>query len=162
MANLTVWKFDTPDGAQAAENTLKALSKQELITIHDAAIVTWPEGKKKPKTQQLTSITGAGAVGGAFWGLLFGLIFFVPFLGMAIGAATGALAGSLTDAGIDDDFIRSVQSAVTPGTSALFLMSSGAVEDKVRDAFAGTKAELIRTNLSKADEERLRAAFADD
>ena len=43
--------------------------------------MTWPAGKKKPKTQQLNSLTGAGALGGAFWGLLFGLIFFVPLLG---------------------------------------------------------------------------------
>jgi uncharacterized membrane protein len=162
MATLTVWKYDTPDGADMAAQMLKSLSKQELIKVHDAATVSWPEGKKKPKTHQLSGITGAGALGGAFWGLLFGLIFFVPFLGMAIGAATGAIAGSLTDVGIDDDFIRSVQGSITPGTSALFLMSSDAVVDKVREAFSGTHAELLRTNLSGVDEERLREAFADD
>jgi uncharacterized membrane protein len=35
------------------ENTLLSLQKQQLITIQDAAIVTWPQGKQKPKTQQL-------------------------------------------------------------------------------------------------------------
>ena len=87
MATLTVWKFDTAQGADAAENTLLDLAKQEVIHIHDAATVTWEEGKKKPKTRQLASPTGAGALGGSFWGLLFGLIFFVPLLGAAIGAA---------------------------------------------------------------------------
>jgi hypothetical protein len=43
-------------------------------------------GRKKPKTEQLRSLTGALALGGAFWGLLFGLLFFIPLLGMAIGA----------------------------------------------------------------------------
>ena len=76
-------------------------------------------------------------MGGAFWGLLFGLIFFVPLLGAAIGAASGALSGSLRDVGIDDSFINRVRDRVTPGTSALFLMSSDAVVDKVKDAFAG-------------------------
>ena len=57
--------------------------------------------------------------------MLFGLIFFVPLLGAAIGAGIGALAGSMTDVGISDDFINSVKQRVTPGTSALFVLSSG-------------------------------------
>jgi uncharacterized membrane protein len=93
--------------------------------------------------------------------MLFGLLFFVPLLGMAVGAAMGALAGSLTDVGIDDDFIKRVRSEVTPGTSALFLMSSGAVMDKVRDAFRGQQAELVSTNLSDDQERALREVFAE-
>ena len=161
MATLTVWKFDTAQGADAAENTLLDLGKQEVIHIHDAATVTWEEGKKKPKTRQLASPTGAGALGGSFWGLLFGLIFFVPLLGAAIGAATGALAGSLTDVGIDDDFIKRARDKITPGTSALFLMSSDAVVDKVKEAFAGHSPELLFTNLSDAQESALREVFED-
>lgn len=162
MATLTVWKFRTAGGADDALHTLERLQKEELITVHDGAVVTWPEGAKKPKTRQLASMAGAGAVGGAFWGFLFGLIFFVPFLGMAMGAAMGALSGSLTDVGISDDFIRQVRDKVTPGTSALFLMTSGAVEDKVRKAFQGTDMELIQTNLSSEEEQRLREAFSED
>ena len=93
------------------------------MVLHDAATVVWEEGTKKPKTHQLASTTRAGALGGTFWGLLFGLIFFVPLLGAAIGAATGALAGSLTDVGIDDTFINKVRDQITPGTSALFVMT---------------------------------------
>ena len=58
--------------------------------------------------------------------MLFGLIFFVPFLGMAIGAAMGALTGSMMDVGIDDDFIKASREKITPGTSALFLLSNDA------------------------------------
>jgi uncharacterized membrane protein len=162
MATLTALKFDTPDGAERALDTIKALTKQQLITLHDAAIVTWPQGKKKPKTQQLTSMAGMGALQGAFWGMLFGLIFFVPFFGMAVGAAMGGLAGAFADYGIDDNFIKSVRSQVTEGTSALFLMTSDAVQDKVRDAFKGQKFELIASNLSREQEEQLRAAFAEE
>jgi uncharacterized membrane protein len=36
------------------------------------------------------------------------------------------------------------------------------VQDKVRDAFAGQRPELISTNLSNEQEAALRAAFADD
>lgn len=161
MATLTVWKFDSPGGAEEAVATLERLQTQALIRIHDAAVVTWEQGKKKPKTRQLNSTTGAGALGGAFWGLLFGLLFFVPLLGLALGAAAGGLAGSLTDVGIDDKFIKDVKESVTPGTSALFLMSSGAVPDKVHEAFRGQSPELISTNLSDEQEAALRDAFAD-
>lgn len=161
-STLTVLKFHTPDGAERGLEIIEDLNKQQLITLQDAAIVTWPEGKKKPKTKQLSSMTGAGALGGAFWGLLFGLLFFVPIFGMAIGAAFGALAGSMADVGISDDFIRSVRSKVTEGTSALFLMTSNAVMDKVVEAMKPLDFELIASNLTKEQEEKLREAFAEE
>ena len=160
MATISVLKFSTADGAEQALDTVQNLSKQHLINLHDAAIVTWPEGKKKPKTRQLANLAGAGALDGAFWGMLFGLIFFVPFFGMAIGAAMGALAGKFSDYGIDDDFIKSVQNQVTEGTSALFLMTSEAVVDKVAEAMKGLDFEIVATNLSQEEEDSLRAAFA--
>ena len=162
MSSLTVWKFNTPEGADQALTKLESLSKQELVTIEDAAIVSWQPGKKKPKTRQLHSMAGAGALGGAFWGMLFGLLFFIPFFGMAVGAATGALISHFSDYGIDDNFIKQVQSKVTEGTSALFLMTDGAVQDKVTDAVksSGLKFELFYTNLSKEQEQQLREDFA--
>ena len=106
MATLSVLKFATAEGAEQMQTTLLALQKQQLITIQDAAIVTWPQGAKQPKTKQLANLAGAGAMQGAFWGMLFGLIFFVPFFGLAIGAAMGALSGKFADYGIDDNFIK--------------------------------------------------------
>ena len=142
--------------------TVENLQKQQLIQIQDGAIVTWPLGAKKPKTKQLSNMTGVGALGGAFWGMLFGLLFFIPFLGLAIGAAMGALMGHFAHYGIDEGFIDQVRSKITPGTSALFLLSSGAVVDKVADAVKGQQFEIIQTNLSKEQEEQLRADFGEE
>ncbi|MEA5496566.1 DUF1269 domain-containing protein [Limnoraphis robusta] len=160
MANLTVWKFNSPDGAENALAKLKELQKQHLITIVDAAVVTWPEGKKKPKTKQAVDITSLSALDGAFWGMLFGLIFFVPILGMAMGALAGALSGHFSDYGINDDFIKDVRSKVTEGTSALFLMSEKATVDKVLDAMTGEQTELIQSNLSQEQEDKLKEHFS--
>ncbi len=162
MASLNVLKFDTPEGAEQMLEKLQSLQKRQLITIQDAAIVTWPVGKKKPQTQQLVSMAGMGALQGAFWGLLFGLIFFVPVFGLAVGAAFGALGGKMADYGIDDKFIEQTRSQVTPGTSALFLLTDQAVIDRVVEELKGTKFELISTNLSKEQEEQLKAAFAEE
>ena len=161
MATMTVWKFPTANGAAIAEETLNDLQRKELIQIHDAAIVMWADGAKKPKTRQQFSTSGAGALGGAFWGFLIGLIFFVPFLGAAIGAGMGGMTGALADVGIDDDFIKQVRDKVTEGTSALFALTSGATApDKVIDELKAYDFEIISTNLPEEQERKLREAFA--
>ena len=162
MATLTVWKFDSPDAADRAAKIVQDLWTRHEVVLYDAATVRWEVGKRKPKTHQLDDLTRDGALGGAFWGLLFGMIFFVPLLGAALGAASGALSGSLSDAGIDDAFINRVRDRLTPGTSALFVMTSDAVVDKVKDAFADMPpAELIYSSLSDEQERALREVFGE-
>ena len=160
MATLTVLKFDNPEGAGQMLEKIKSLQKMELLKLQDAAIVTWPQGKKAPKTQQLANMAGLGAMQGAFWGMLFGLIFFVPFFGLAVGAAMGALSGSMADYGISDEFIKKTRDKVTEGTSALFLMTSDAVQDKVIAELKGMQFELIASNLTKEQEDKLMEAFS--
>ena len=162
MATLVVFKFPTAEGAATMLSTLEGLQKQQLIQINDGAILTWPAGAKKPKTKQLANMTGVGALGGAFWGMLFGLLFFVPFFGLAVGAAVGALMGHFAHYGIDESFINQVRSKITPGTSALFLLETGAVVDKVAEAVKDQQFEIIQTNLSKENEDKLRADFAEE
>jgi uncharacterized membrane protein len=162
MASLTVFKFNTPEGANQMLEKVQSLQKMELIKIQDAAIVTWPQGKDKPKTKQLVNMAGMGAMQGAFWGMLFGMIFFIPFFGLAVGAAMGALSGKMADYGISDEFIKTTREKVTEGTSALFLMTSDAVLDKVTAELKGYDFELIASNLTKEQEEQLKAAFAEE
>ncbi|MDQ0427154.1 MULTISPECIES: DUF1269 domain-containing protein [Cellulomonas] len=164
MATLSVWRFETPEGAEQAEQALLELQKQELIQVQDAATVSWQPDKKKPRTRQAHNLAAVGALGGTFWGLLFGLLFFMPLVGVVIGAAAGAVGGALTDVGIDDDFIRSVREKVTPGTSALFLLATTSVPDRVVSALRerGIQGELLQTNLSHEDEARLREAFQEN
>jgi uncharacterized membrane protein len=162
MATLTALKFNDPEGAQQMLKEVSALQNQKLITILDAAIVSWPQGKKKPKTRHLTDLAGAGALSGAFWGMLFGMIFFIPFFGMAVGAAMGALAGSFKNYGIDENFINQVREKVVEGSSALFLLTSDAVKDKVVDSLKGSEFEILASNLTKEQEEELQAAFGQE
>jgi len=162
VATLTVWRFDTTEGAEQAAGILDDLERADVVVVEDAATVAWEVGKRKPRTRQRTSAGAAGALGGGFWGLLFGLIFFVPLLGAAVGAASGAIAGSLSDVGIDDGFINRVRDQVTPGTSALFVLTSNAVVERIHDAFSdGPKGELIFTDLTPDQESALREIFGD-
>jgi len=165
---ITAFKFDTPDGAGQMLELVQQLAREaqssrggELITLEDAAMVTWSPGERKPRTRHVGELTGACALGGAFWGLLFGQIFFVPSLGMAVAAAMGALAGKFSTYGIDNRFVRSVGEQVVEGTSALFLMTSSSVVDRVAEAARqkGWAFEIISTNLSTEQETQLQQDF---
>jgi uncharacterized membrane protein len=159
MATVTALKFPTAEGAHAALQRILALQTQHLINVQDAAIVSWPVGKKCPNTRHLVDLVKAGALGGMFWGTLFGFIFMAPLFGMAAGAAMGALAGASQDYGLGSDFIDRVRTQVTEGTSALFLMTTDAVVDRVADGMKGIHFEVLATNLSREQEQKLREAF---
>lgn len=160
MVTLSGFQFKTEDGAQQAIHLIEKFQRQALIQVQDAGIITWPIASKKPNTRHLNHLSGVGALGGAFWGSLFGLIFSVPFFGMATGAVTGAFAGSF---GITPYFIDSVRRKVTEGTSAVILLTSGEMLDKILLVTRSLPScELISTNLSKEQEVALRAAFAEE
>ena len=156
MSTLVAITYPDQETARQALATLTQLQKQELVQIADAIIAT-NEGDKV-KLDQALNLTGAGALGGAFWGGLMGLIFLVPIAGAAIGAASGALGGKLSDYGIDDDFAKQLTAKVDPGKAALILMARSDAPDRVIDEmqkhnFGG---EILYTNLSAEDEQRLR------
>jgi uncharacterized membrane protein len=158
MSDLIVLTFKTETGAEEMRDELMRLQKEHLITLDDAAVVVRKKDGK-PKVKQMTSLVGAGALGGAFWGMLIGLLFFAPWLGLAIGAMTGAVAGGLTDIGVDDKFIKEVGEQIEPGDSALFLLVRESTPDKVMDELKKFDAKVYQTSLSKDDEAKLRAAF---
>ena len=65
---------------------------------------------------------------------------------------------------IADNFIKSVQGKVTPGTSALFLLGEVTARDRVIDSLkeAGLEPELIASNMSTEQEAALRDAFGEE
>ena len=137
MVTLTALKFSTPEGAQQMATLLPELQKQELISVVDAAIVSWPVGINIRKTRQLHNLAGPDAMEGAFWGMLFGLIFFTPLIGTTVRGAMGTQASAFTEVGIDDQFIEQAHNKLTEGTSALFLMADKVALDEVSEAVKG-------------------------
>lgn len=159
MATMSVWRFDDPDTAGEAVRVLEDLQKEGQIQVLDATWISWPVGRRGPKTHPLHGFTTIGAVGGGFFGVLMGAIFLVPLLGLAIGAAAGAATGRFADVGLNDALVAEVQAKVTPGTSALFVLTEKAVPERVAEAFSGFHAELITSNLSDEQEKILRETF---
>jgi uncharacterized membrane protein len=110
-------------------------------------------------------MTGNYALRGALWGSLIGLIFAGP-LGMMIagtaGAGFGALKGNHSDFGIDDDFIKGLSNEVEPCCSALFVLIRKMTADRVLEELEGVGGKIIKTSLSKDEEERLQRALQAD
>jgi uncharacterized membrane protein len=160
MAELIVLDFKNQQAAFNVRDKLIELQKQHIVQLADAAIVIRRDDGKV-KVKQLYNLAGSGALGGAFWGLLIGLIFWMPVIGAAVGAAAGALSGSLADYGVNDDFIRDVGNTIQPGHSALFLLMTDVTIDRVIDEIKSYEPTLVRTNLSKEQENKLREEFGD-
>ena len=104
----------------------------------------------------------ASLASGTLWGFLVGLIFLNPLIGVAAGAASGALAGALTDIGIDDNFMREVSQTLEPGTSALFVLVRKVTLDRVLPEISGFGGKVLRTSLSREQEDKIRAALMNE
>jgi uncharacterized membrane protein len=158
MSNLIAVAYPDEETAQGVRNELVEATKEHLLTLEDAVVVVH-EADGKIRLRQAVSTTGAGAAGGALWGGLIGLLFLAPVVGMAIGAASGALGGKMADAGINDDFMKTLGEKLTPGTAALIILSQSSAPEKVLERVAKYGGDVIQTSLSDEDEQHLRAAL---
>ena len=155
MSDLIAIAYDDPFKAEEVRLTLAKLQREHLIELEDAAVVT-KNAEGKVKLNQAINLTAAGATSGSFWGLLIGTLFLAPLLGAAVGAATGAISGALSDIGVDDDFMRELGETLQPDTSALFILVKKVTPDKVLDEVSKYGGKVLRTSLSKDDEEQLQ------
>jgi uncharacterized membrane protein len=125
----TAWRFAGTEGADSAVLRLKQLDAAELINVMDVAVLRWPEYAAAPITQEHVTRQGG---------------------------AMSKLMHKLRHAAIDDTMIETVKGDMCPGTSAMVLLSSDAKIDAVVHAFEGQPMELVRTDLSVPDQDRLR------
>lgn len=161
MTAFTVWKFETPEGADRAATVLKGASEEGFIKILDHAVVSWPVGEKRPVTKQGHGTAWRGGGWGAFWGLLLGGLFLVPVFGAAMGAAVGALAKATGGLGISKEQLETIRTQVTEGTSALFVVTEEGDLDRVGERFHGAHMKLVDSNLTEEERKLLLETFGD-
>ena len=159
MTAFTVWKFETPEGAETACSRLEGAAEEGLIKILDHAVVSWPVGAKRPVTNHGHDSVKHGSGWGALWGLLFGALFFVPLIGAAAGAAIGGLAKATEGVGITKEQLETIRTQVTEGTSALFAVTDEGDLDRLGERFRGMHSRLVATNLTDAERSVLLETF---
>jgi uncharacterized membrane protein len=125
----TAWRFAGTEGADDAVLRLKQLDAAELINVMDIAVLRWPVHAAAPTTQE--HVTEQGGKMARFM-------------------------NKLRHPVIDDSMIETVKGDMSPGTSAMVLLSSDAKIDAVVHAFEGQPMELVRTDMSVPDQDRLR------
>ena len=119
----TSWR-DCPFRADPAVLRLKQLDAQDLITCRPCGAPR-PPFASAPQAQE--HVTDEGSKASSF-------------------------AKKLTKAGIDGSMLEAVKGDMTPGTSALVLLSVDAAVNTVARAFEGHAMELMRSDLSVPQE----------
>lgn len=127
----TAWRFVDTEGADSAVVRLKHLDSQDMINVMDVAVLRWPEYAPEPMTQEHVTEEGG---------------------------RVSSMIRRLQHPVIDGSMIETVKHDLRPGTSALVLLSSDANIDAVVYAFEGQPLELIRTDMSVPEQDRLRLA----
>jgi uncharacterized membrane protein len=159
MTAFTVWKFEDPEGAARAEVLLRAAEADGVVTIVDHAVMSWPADADKPDINHKFDSPKRGAAWGALWGILGGALFAVPIAGVVIGAGIGALAKATEGTGITKDDLQRIRTEITPGTSALFMVTEDANLDRLGERLQVLDTTLISTNLTEAERAMLMETF---
>ena len=161
MATLIAIGYPDETTATAAGDEAQRLAKDLIIQPDAIAVIRRDSGGHFHVTTNHHPVAG-GTTYGMFWGLLFGMLFFIPVLGMAVGAGLGALMGKLTKSGINKQFQEQVRELVQPGTSALFMVVEHATPDRAVEAMSKFGGTVLKSSLSKADEELLQRELSGD
>jgi uncharacterized membrane protein len=161
VQSLTVWTFQGADAAERSLPRLERLAAANALEVEDAAIVSCTAAGRAPAIRTVGTMTGPGRLWSGFWGMFLALVFLVPVAGPSLGAAAGAFAGGLSAFGVEDDFVLRVREAVTPGTSALFVLCPGSSADRLRAELPEPDVALIRSDLSPEQQRRLSDVLGD-
>ncbi len=154
MTALTIWRYDTPFGAEAGAVRLKTLEDRQVLTVHDAITVAWMPRADEPVIRHLHHSTAASAGKGSVLGGLVGMVVLAPLAGAAVGAGIASVIARLRTSGIDKPFVEELAAQLTPGSSALLVLSSDGDLDELRPA--------IERELQRGDVVLLHAELSED
>ena len=130
----TAWRFSGTEGADEAILKLKQLEAAKLIEVQDVTVIRWPQYAAEPTVREHVTEEGS---------------------------KVSSLMHKFTHAGIDSSMIESAKGDMTQGASVLVLLTVEAPVEAVAKAFDEEGVELIRSDVSVQDQDRLRAALGE-
>jgi len=155
MPNIVVIVFDDPDEAGQVREAIRSIEHEGKISLDDSAVVVKDaDGEVHVKGQTDRGVK-VGAAGGGALGLLIGGIMF-PVAGLALGALAGAALGKLAETGVDKKFVREIEEALEPNSSALFVITREGDPDVALAALRPYKGKVYHSSLDPEAEAELR------
>jgi uncharacterized membrane protein len=118
-AALSVWTFESADGARQALERLRNLQRKRGLTIQHAAIIAWPHDRPEPETSEFRRLSG-DARRARIWPPLF----------VALLEGQTLRSEVLRNLGIDDVSVETLRAHVHPGASVLLVVSTQAVREQ--------------------------------
>ena len=155
MANIVALMFEGAETAESMLDNFMEMQEQGIIELEDAVVASRGPGTNVEITQS-QSVTGKYTLRGSGVGLLAGILLGGPIGGLVGGAAVGAIAGKMKDVGLDDDFIKQTSTALTPNSSAVFLMVKEAKAEEVLEQLRPFKGVVLSSTLTEEREKVLR------
>ena len=147
MNELVVVSFDDKFKAEDALLGLLKLEQAALVGLDDAVVVIKnAEGKIRVKAyHDLTE--PVPELGNELWGGIISAVVFHRELKIAQGF-------------FDPDFLTSFEEALTPNSSALFVLMRSAEPEAILTALAGVGGDILRTTLSETAALKLSDALS--
>jgi len=158
MSYWIVVTFDDPARAGQVREEIGAMQKESQLSLDDSAVVVKDAEGKIHVHNEMDRGVKTGAVGGSLLGLLIGGLLF-PIAGILVGALVGGGIGALANLGVDKKFVKEVEAALAPNSSALFLIVRAADPGPAISVLSQFKGKIYHTSLSDEDEKALRKAM---
>ncbi|MEH2140517.1 DUF1269 domain-containing protein [Nostoc sp.] len=146
MSELVVVSFDGKFKADEVLLNLLKLEQEYLLTLEDAIVVI-KDAKGNIKVKPTINLVAPGSLKQEPWGGLFSAVLFHQQLSLSTGV-------------IDDNFVQKIEQAMKFNSSTIFLLVDYGVLNEILAALPKIGGKLIRKNLSKEDENKLRASLS--
>jgi uncharacterized membrane protein len=152
MSQLVALLFDDPYKADEARAALRRMEGEGLLDLEEMALISkLADGKTRisQETNVVAHDQRIGHVAGLVAAAVTGTF---PFI--LVGTIGGRLIGMLRDNGITNRFVRDVNQALQPGTSALILIGSSDAERrrKIVERLRPFAPRLLESDLPPAVE----------
>lgn len=155
--------FPQTEQAQVLLKLLKEKEDERKLRFVDLAVLECSqEGETRViETREIKAAKGAllGTLAGGLLGLFAGPA--GALLGAAAGAAAGGIAAYRLDFGFSDQFLKEINQALQPGTSAILILVENPWVDRLMDVVEPVPGKTFRKAVRSQLIEQLKKTFED-